>query len=929
MHSHIAIVGDSGELALSPDTSLTITDKNPMFNDVEMFSQPIALPFRLNRHLLGNMDDVNSSMRASDVDRERFRIIVDGLPLRTAVLKTQDGTVMRDTIDVNFDATNRTFKDMIADMRCRDVEIDDDIKIGEKIDKVTLSGTIDEMYHIYTCHGDTRVGWSHIYITGKKTSIGQAMFSPPATDYSFPARCEGSFLYPDQSTPKEVSGKTIKIPKIRESYINTHHPYGVSTDSPHKDKNGTTIGWPYCNSRICYAHHDVEYETEGGQKTPKLENDSYITSSEIVQSDKANPSNGYDYSPYWLLPADRPASGLCFYVAYFLEKLFKHLGVAYDMDALLNITDFKYLCFFSTGCYYVTREKKQSGGKVLINETEINEWLENRGLGGRVSVDYDKTVHNLDEINIAAGDWTSMTYSDNVPDAYKPTINPATDGIYATKQKTSSPNFAAKIWADQYSTLERYFEASYSISAEVVDMFATSDNFPNVNVSEVIESLENSFGVRFCYDAEINKVTVRLLRDMFRQKDSNGNTLPVIPFRGTVLSMEKMVEKTKGIRMKYAAESDSREQQDNIRYNKYDYDTTYNYIEYPENRTEFKPYSEVINLIDIGNRRVYIDLTTGNAFRIKVSSEASTVTELKPSAFEVAGLHGVEIGDCSKDAEDEGLVKEFVSNFEPVITNILRDSEGKNLYVPFLDDDMEHEFVTKKIQNGFSISSNGTDYIYLNYVLNSLEAYDPSGTDDGQSPLQTHDWGLSIGILRPMKSGGGVFQYDRGYDGFDNSRWGYASSDFAITADSYDVEGNFLGTSAAGSFSLKPRAYKPFRYYFENTKLHISTNPKDWNSTKWLIPCNNDLRNADGTIAARILSRGMCDTWMTEFFHFLLNAQLYEVKALCTAAELADIPNKWLHRWEIDGKIGYLNLLEYPASVQDGIGEVRIEFYAI
>lgn len=930
MHSHIAILDSKNRpLTLQPDTSINITDKNPMFNDVEMFSQPIPLPFEQNRHLLGNMDDVNSSTRANDIRGERFRILVDGLPLRNTAIKVQEGTLLKDSIEVNFDAANRTFKEMIQNMRCRDVVIDDDIKIGEKIDKVMLSGTIDEKYHVYTCHADTRVGWSHIYITGKKTDIGQAMFSPTATDYSFPARCEGSFLYPDQDNTKEVSGKTLKVPKIRESYINTHYPYGDKTNSPHKDKNGATIGWPYCNSRICYAHHDVEYETENGQKTPKVENDSYITSSDIVQSEKANPSNGYDYSPYWLLPADRPASGLCFYVAYFMEKLFKTLGVAYDMSALLNITDFNYLCFFSTACHYVTKDKKQSEGKNLRNEEEINEWLENRGLGGRISVDYDKTVHNLEEINIAAGDWTSLTYSDNVPDRYKPTMDPATDGFYASKQKSYSPNFAAKIWADQYSTLERYFEASYSISAEVVDMFATSDNFPDVNVSEVIESLENSFGVRFCYDAEANKVTARLLRDMFRQQDSNGDPLPVVPFHGTVLSMNKMIEKAKGIRMKYAAESDSREQQDNIRYNKYDYDTTYNYIEYPENRTEFKSYSEVVNLIDIGNRRVYIDLSTGDAFRIKVSSEASTVTELKPSAFEVGGLHGVEIGDCSKEAEDEGLVKEFVSNFEPVITNILRDKEGKKLYVPFIDEDMEHEFVTKKIQNGFSISSNGEDYINLNYVLNSLEAYDPSSTDDGQSPLQEHDWGLTIGILRPMKNGGGVFQYDRGYDGFDNSRWGYASSDFAITSDSYDVEGNFLGTNPAGSFSLKPRAYKPFRYYFEGKQLHISTNPKEWDDAKWLIPCNNDIRNADGTIAARILSRGMCETWMTEFFHFLLNAQLYEVKALCTAAELADIPNKWLRRWKIDGKIGYLNLLEYPVDMTKGIGEVKIEFFAI
>jgi hypothetical protein len=73
----------------------------------------------------------------------------------------------------------------------------------------------------------------------------------------------------------------------------------------------------------------------------------------------------------------------------------------------------------------------------------------------------------------------------------------------------------------------------------------------------------------------------------------------------------------------------------------------------------------------------------------------------------------------------------------------------------------------------------------------------------------------------------------------------------------------------------------------------------------------------------------MCDTWMIDHFYFLLNRQKYYIEALCTAAELADIPNKWLRTWEIDGKIGWLNILTYPVDVQKGIGKVEIEFFAL
>jgi hypothetical protein len=144
------------------------------------------------------------------------------------------------------------------------------------------------------------------------------------------------------------------------------------------------------------------------------------------------------------------------------------------------------------------------------------------------------------------------------------------------------------------------------------------------------------------------------------------------------------------------------------------------------------------------------------------------------------------------------------------------------------------------------------------------------------------------------------------------------------------VLGRFLGTDPAGSFSLKPRAWKPFRYKYDGSTLLISTNPKQWETEDgWLIPCVEDERDQQGNITARIRSRGMCDTWMIEFFHFMLNRQKYHVEALCTAAELADIPNKWLRRWEIDGKVGWINLMTYPIDVEKGLGKVEMEFFAL
>ena len=924
MKSHLAIVGKSGTLALKPDSSVSITEKNPMFNDVEMFSAPFELPFDLNRHLMKNIDDVNSTLRASDVEGEQFRIIADGLPLRNTVLKVQDDVVLKDALSVNLDATHRTFKDMIQDMKCREVTVDDDILIGEKIGDVEVTMNITPVYKAYFVFGD-----GIVTIYGNQTVLHET-FQPPALGFSYPAECYQDYhmeAEPDPTNPiktypncnnKDVldgNNVTVKNPHVKTSYINVSQPYSA--------------GAKYCNSRICYPHHEAEKDDNGYTGE---------TSDNIAKVKDRNSSITEDKSPYWVLDANRPASGICFYVAYFLERLFKQLGVAYDMTALTNIEDFNYLAFFNTGCHYDVGESR---GTFSGDTTYINKWLESRGCGGKMSIentDPEFAKYWTDwarrRFRLENGDYTNIDYYWKQPNdgAVDVRNNDGSIELYSGWTKYSNTGHPYTFFGDDF--VERGFNVTYSLTAHVVRMYANADNFPDRTVSEVIESLENSFGCRFCYDAETNKVTVKLLRDMFR------DTSAPIKFKGIVTDFHKKTEHIKGIRMKYSAEDDAKEQRENVRTGKRDYDTTYNYIDYPDGRTQIASYRDLSAKIDVGNMNGYADLATGNFYRIKVSADASTADELQPAIFEVGQYKGVELGDCSQQAEDDGAIKEFVSQFEPIIVNDVAyrgknyDGEYTPMLVPFIDEDMEHEFLVKKLLNPVSTAWGSIDIVY---ELCLSECYDPSSTDDGQSPLMSHDWGLTVGFLRPSRDGGGIYEYDRGYDGFDNSRWAVLSSDYAITADTMDVFGTFYGTSGAGSFSLKPRAWKPFLYYINNGVCHVTPYSADLegqpvegvSGKTWLVPCDADVRNGQGIITKRLRSRGMCDTWMIEFFHFLLNRQRYEIKALCTAAELADIPNRWLNRWDIDGKIGWINQIQYDTNVETGIGEVTIDFYAV
>lgn len=915
MHSHLVIEGEKGTLALKPDAALTITDKNPMFNDMEMYSFPFELPFRLNRHFMKNMDDVNSKLRASDISGEKFHIIADGLPFRNTVLKVQDEVTLKDALSVNLDASRKTFKDMIQDMKCRDVTVDDDILIGEKIGDVEVSMNYQANYDVWVQNG-----WKGDML-GYKVHMNpvslKETFQPPALGFSYPAECYQDYhleAEPDPDTPQKtyencnakdvLSGNDIivKVPHVKTSYINVSQPYPAAK---------------YCNSRICYAHHGAE--KDGNDYTGE-------TSDEIVKAKERKNSVAEDKSPYWVLDANRPASGICFYVAYFLECLFKTLGVAYDMSALTDIEDFNYLAFFNTGCHFDVGE---SIGVFSGDTTYINKWLESRGCGGQMAFNSNVPEPEFfDRKFLKKGDYTSWEVVGDHGLGETGNIESA-DGIHI-EMLARVPGTISEI----YLGADLSYEVSHSMSARVVRMYANADNFPDKNVLDVIESLENSFGCRFCYDAETNKVTVKLLRDMLRDQSEP------IKFNGRVLEMHKKAENIRGIRMKYSAEDDAREQRENVITGKRDYDTTYNYIDYPDGRTQIASYSDLSAKIDVGNMNGYADLATGDFFRIKVSADASTADELQPAIFEVGQYKGAEMGDCSQEAENDDAIKEFVSQFEPILVNDVayrgKNYEGKYtpMLVPFIDEDMEHEFLVKKLLNPVSTAWGSIDIVY---ELCLAECYDPSGTDDGQSPLMSHDWGLTVGFLRPARDNGGVYEYERGYDGFDNSRWAVLSSDYAFTADTMDVFGTFYGNSGAGSFSLKPRAWKPFLYYIDDDgRCHVTTDltlmgqPVEGVSDKtWLVPCNDDERDAQGVITKRIRSRGMCETWMAEFFWLLLNRQRYEIKALCTAAELAALPHRWLSRFDINGKVGWINQAQYNINEEKGIGEVTIDFFAV
>ena len=928
MKSHLAIVGKSGNLALKPDASITVIEKNPMFNNVEMHSYPFELPFEQNRHLIKNMDDVNSTLRAQDVDGEPFAIIADGIRLRNTVMKVQEDAEIKNALSVNFDSNQKTLRGMIEDMNCQDVKIKDRLQIGEKIGNVNVSGKVT-----LNVTADISEGyWNPKDIHNWSFS---AIFEPQALGFSYPGICEldtdGVSAKPSNNVKQKVYPRhTVNIPKVTKSFINVSEPYGSIINSPYKDENGIAIGWPFCNARVCYTHYDS-----------KIENGIEETTDSVVQARKGSFSNE-DYGPYWVLDANRPQSGICFYVLYFLDCLFYTLGLSFDKSELETIEDFKHLCFFTTKCCYDVSEDSDyepitfsgrirepgPGSDRPLTEEElkkpfetVNKWLESRGCGGTLIMGLEETK--------------DLETYDNSPVVHGSTV------YWKVGETTGgSSNVIESITAKA-----SFVHYDWNTSVRILKMYANSKNFPDTTVTSVLDSLEKSFGIRFIYNEQTKSVKATIYRNLFR-----SSIKPVI-LHGTLLEMVPMTDKITGVRMCYSAEDDKKTQQGYVRNGVRDYETDYNYNDYPSDMLVLdKVYNQIFKNLSPNDMHVYVDLTTGNAFRVKINSEAVSADMLAPVMFEVGQFKGIEVGDCSLDNKD--YVEEIISEFTPVAfsdVNYYKEMANSNSIQPvlsvYVDEKMEHEFIMQKLQSLF-----GMQYadVYLEQRLELIESYDPSQTESGNSPLQEIDWGMSIAMMRGGGTNMKVLNYDYNYDLMGNSKWKTLAGEYAMASDTMDQFGNEfdyngeLGGDGGGErFSLKIRAWKPFVYYIDaDQQIHINYDvslagkavdngdSSDDNAYTWLIPCAADIYT-DNQLTSRIRSRGLADALMCEYIHFLLNRKRYRAKMLCQAAQLADIPNHWYERFEIGGKIGWIDQFQYEVNEETGIGEVTIDFFVI
>lgn len=933
MNSHLTILINDKPVALPDDFSIDIEDQNPVFNDTEMFSYPFSIPLDGNRWLVKNVDDVHSAMRAVNMEHLPVRINADGLPFRSGTLVMQDEEEVSGSLSMSIDASTQSFNELISDLQCRDIPVKDQIIIGEKIGNVRVDIESDPVVKVdvFVTGGKHKHDHTETHeIRADHVSVSKVL-EPQALGFSYPASCNE---YTSTST-QHYMGDAQKLSersypqnhKVNEPVIASNGNY-INTAAAYGETDGAGRAATYCNARICYKHHGLD--------------DDGKTESDIISIKDCTWTNE-DLYPYWVLDAKRPQSGICFYVLYFLDCLFAYLGVTFDKKALMEIEDLKHLCFFTTVCSYDTIQhphhgtyysetdaeviaKKKKAGEIKTgyfkSQEHINSWLESRGCGGKINI-VKAEDKNVQELTLRTPEGT--------------TEHIQVGEVRNDGGKVTGISIEAKI-------------SKFNVQANVLNMVANSGNFPDESVSTVISSLESAFGIKFSYDYEQKKVTAYLTRDVLRKSGEKART-----FHANIHSMVPMTEKITGVRMRYSAESDAKDQRQNVldsRRNKnMGYSTDYDYIDYPapdsgDNSTVYNlDYKDFFHNLSSGDKHCYIDRKTGNAYRVKVNGDATTTADLKPVLFEVGQFKGVEYGDCSDENED--FVHDILVDFTPVPFNDVNyfkeiesaygsheaiDSyngkkygvtiaDSQPILCAYVDEDMEHEFVEQIINQ--TISTAFCDF-YMQQTLSLVESYDPSDTEDGNSPLQDDShWGYAVALMRGGGSDATRQSYDYNYDHFGTSKWRTVSGKYALACDSLDMMGNVFdyngvqeGIGEGERFSLKIRAFKEPSWLKD---------PK----YKDLVLCNADEVDENGKVVTKIRSRGLFDTFILPYAYFLLNRKKFMVRCTTTVAQVADIPNHWQEWWNIGGMKCLIDKVNTTIDAKTGMGEVELTVYAL
>lgn len=840
---------------LTEDTNITITDTSEIFASGDVWSLPFSLNVVANAKIFGTSGDLHGGRLHEQLNERRARLWVDGLPLYLGYLKLDSEVDVDDdgNVDVIFESGQKTFNELIEGGKANQVPMLSDVQFGMALWRKRWTRVQMQLAAKVNYEKNNANENEEIIITHDRHSIDASDEDEQLTDFICDGEDDGSSiqLYPRMVFPK---GTFYNMDTEQEEDVDF-----LNTDTPYDDSH------PYCNVALCYQKYGYTVTTESSGV--KYTHDDY--------SSDPTAQRGYE-----VMPANRVNSAPNFFVMYWLRALMSHLGIHIDENQMMEMEDLRRLFFVNTNCAYEETKylrKGVSGNYYGYYQFGNDGPLVAEYFGDLVEEKYERKrkrwngIKNIAKIEncvldcseFTKGTWheKKLTSDDNGNDVWEEVD--ATDVVKRVlggiKKITISPKSIAGMGEETRAYYDGYGRDSAPGRGDRTQQknlllhraIASSECFPNEDISTVIKALENGFGIRFLFDNSYKRVRIVLLKNIFRNSSVQNITC-------NILNETKSENCIRGFMMTYGDSNDTsfyyKGFADLLPHKKQlwiDNSDKHDYSHWDLNAK----YADLLNKVSAFDKTCYIEPTTGNAYGIKVDKDAKRFDDLHPSLFEFAGFMDAEDGDCT--GEDE-TIETINVGFKPAIMNDTNyENERGTLktkeqhYALFVDETMRprrpdlkdlpdyKQPKVKSYNDSNAIYStdklyalhgnNGTDvkmvsggvvtpgsfavasdmsvektlpslpvsvtfyerdgnmegvehkcyctltnlkisgHINEGYRLYLQDNFEPN--DDGVCPIESHDWGLTLGIMRGSGSDAYVDYFYDLYDGEGNDTW--------------------------------------------------------------------------------------------------------------------------------------------------------------
>lgn len=819
------LTGNGSKYAvLEPNASISITDTSEIFSSGDVWSHPFTLDIRANAHIFGTTGETHGGRLYEQIHKRRARLWIEGLPVYLGYLVLGDEVEVDEDgkVDVSFESGQKTFDRLIEGAKANQVPMMSDVLIGMALWRKRWSSynLQLEAAAVYTDGGTS--GWGDvrcdsgnvINFTNEGEINEQVLQQYPRMVYP-----KGTFFHADDG-----KAETIDC---------------INTDYPFDDKH------PYCNVALCYQKYGYEKTMEDGS----VQND---------YSGDPEAQRGYEISP-----ASRVNSAPNFYVIYWIKALMNHIGIFIDENQMEDVEDLRRLFFVNTNCAYIEPPFLRAiptdnrFGKFKFSKADertdrliaefYGPWL-------RKTLFYDEGYYRGDIIDIKDSAFTSYNFKSSY------SWSGGGSGIL-TPPEIDHIKLRVKRLEPSSQEERNVYEANNNYLHYA---FASSDCFPNVDISEVINAVESGFGVRFLFDDNYQRVRIVLLRNIFRSNEVHELICEAQP--GV-----KVENGIRGFRMTYGVSDDTsfyyKGFADLLPHMKTLWPDTSDKHDYSHWQLN-ADYAKIIKKVSAFDRTCYVTPYNGNAYGIKVDKDAKRYKYLRQSLLEFASFMDAEDGDCTGE---EDTIKTIEVGFTPIIMNDVNFEEERNTdsdiprYALFVDEKMNPRRVN--LEDGADYNNPDTIYdvdklyaetspakdmkfggivkpgvftiksdmhieaadlsahrlyyfkggIALGYwdisemlidgylnegiLLYLQDNYEPN--DDGVSPIETHDWGLTLGVMRGSGSDAYVNYESDPDDGEGNDTWDVVQgSEATVHPDTCDCYGRLWDYNGVGGTSV-------------------------------------------------------------------------------------------------------------------------------